>query len=252
MLLRFFFKAALAVASLHYEPCSLERRAVRFAHYSNGVHWQVRGDPAHLAVAKSEVYTRVYCISHIRVCARGPRCRGSERRGAQTRVGLGQSWLLSICGVEQWGFTLNFLCLWVIRYFWTNPKFLFPATYQSTSVSVRDGPLQRPLQQHMILVIHRDEWGDTTWRIMWGSQQCLVQHVSGGTLKGRVTGTNSFQLKQNKELKGKKACRLLQKSGFSEKWRRRQLRIFCNISPCQQLQSSKWCILTRPGFSAAL
>lgn len=37
MLLRFFFKAALAVASLHYEPCSLERRAVRFAHYSNGV-----------------------------------------------------------------------------------------------------------------------------------------------------------------------------------------------------------------------
>lgn len=28
---------------LHYEPCSLERRAVRFAHYSNGVRWQVRG-----------------------------------------------------------------------------------------------------------------------------------------------------------------------------------------------------------------
>lgn len=38
-----FFKAALAVASLHYQPCSLERRAVRFAHYCNGVRWQVRG-----------------------------------------------------------------------------------------------------------------------------------------------------------------------------------------------------------------
>lgn len=150
------------------------------------------------------------------------------------------------------GSRLTFCVFEWFNTYWTNPKFLFPATYQSASVSVRDGLLQRPLQQHMILVIHRDEWGDTTWRMMWGSQRCLVQHVSGGTLKGHVTGpSNSSKTRNSKAKRRAEFCKK-KKSGFSEKWRRRQLRIFCNISPCQQLESSEWCILTRPGFSAAL
>lgn len=47
-----------------------------------------------------------------------------------------------------------------------------------------------------------------------GSQRCLVQHVSGGTLTGRVTGPNSFQLKQIKELKGKRRAEFCKNLDF--------------------------------------
>lgn len=151
--------------------------------------------------------------------------RGSEqgRRLECRHVECGQSQLLfSLSGVERWGFTLKVLHLCVIWYLWNNPKFLFPATFLSASVSVEEGLLQGPLHWHMILVVHREDWGNQRWEmgLGWGVCWCWAHQVNGRTYSfpGKSEGGGFHSVKTQKHVTQRQcAGKVFGKSRFGVK-----------------------------------